>query len=209
MYCEFFCQSLFLFLSKNKISNSSFRFFPARAVQVIQTFSCRVACMRIFLRLSFSSTLFCFFSSARYPKKRLHERLDWNRGRSIHVRWQIAVCVGSIGTNRRHRWGRRLIRLSHMYAVPSSYANKLGRNSVYTYFALDNVDNGSNPIIGMIVVSIRERLHKYDRFVEWESWFYHSEDQLLIEWRKCISWYKKCFNFLLIIYSKNDLLNYF
>lgn len=89
----------------------------------------------------FYSLLLRLLSLYSISQERRHERLDWNRGRSIHVRWRMAagmcicvcirVCVGRLVDRheRRQGWGRRLIRLSRMYAVPSSYANKLGRNS--------------------------------------------------------------------------------
>lgn len=66
------------------------------------------------------------------------------------------VCVRFDRHERRHGWGRRLIRLSPMYAVPSSYVNKLGMNSMYTYSSTDNVDNWTDLIIDTIIVNVRE-----------------------------------------------------
>lgn len=144
--------------------------------------------------LFYSLLLLRLLSLYSISQERRHERLDWNRGRSIHVRWRIAagmcicvcirVCVGRLVDRheRRQGWGRRLIRLSRMYAVPSSYANKLGRNSrrkgerkgekerrregmerkgeikwdVYIYPTVDNADNWADLIISAIAVNIHE-----------------------------------------------------
>lgn len=65
-----------------------------------------------------STPLFLSFSIFQ---ERRHERLDWNRGRSIHVWWQTG-CVCRFDRHERPRgWGRRLITLNPMYAVPNSY----------------------------------------------------------------------------------------
>lgn len=72
------------------------------------------------------------------------------------------VCVRFDRHERRHGWGRRLIRLSPTYAVPSSYVNKLGTNSMYTYSSTDNADNWTDLIIDTISVNVREKRYKCD-----------------------------------------------